>query len=108
MDTLDRIKSLCAQKGITVQKLERDIGEKQSSIFKANSNMKAEKLYKIAQYFNVSMESIIGKPDIMQRHNLSFEDQDILEAYHKASEDTQKAVRAVLQVKKDSQLYKEA
>ena len=65
METSEKIRLLCKEKGITVQALEVELGEKRTSIAAANSNMKAEKLYKIAKYFNVSMESIIGKEDIL-------------------------------------------
>ena len=64
MTTLEIIKDLCKKRGITVQQLEAELGEKRTSIASATSNMKAEKLYKIAKYFNVSMESIIGKEDV--------------------------------------------
>jgi transcriptional regulator with XRE-family HTH domain len=59
MDTLEKVKELCKQKGITVQQLEIEIGEKPSAIAKISSNSKAEKLDKIAQYFGVTIEYLI-------------------------------------------------
>ena len=67
MNTFSIIKDLCQKNGISVLALENAIGEPQSSISKSNSNMKAEKLYKIASYFHVSMESIMGREDIVTR-----------------------------------------
>ena len=59
MDTLEKIKNLCKQKGITVQQLEKDIGERPTAIAKISSNSKAEKLDKIAKYFDVTIEYLI-------------------------------------------------
>ena len=59
MDTLEKIKNLCKQKGITVQQLEKDIGERPTAIAKISSNSKAEKRDKIAKYFDVTIEYLI-------------------------------------------------
>lgn len=66
METIDIIKDLCRTNKITIKGLEEALNESPSSIAKATSNMKAEKLYKIAAYFHVSMESIMGKDDIVR------------------------------------------
>lgn len=64
MDTNLRIRELCKSKGVTVQGLEKELGFSNASIAKANSNMKAEKLKAIADYFGVTMEYLMtGEED---------------------------------------------
>lgn len=56
---LERIRELCKSKGITIQKLEKDLGLSNGSIAK-NENMRSDRLLAIANYFCVSMEYIMG------------------------------------------------
>lgn len=64
MKAIDRVKDLCKAKGITIAKLESELGFSNGSIAKGlNGGMKYENLLKIAKYFNVSMEYIAtGEP----------------------------------------------
>lgn len=59
MGTNEIIRGLCKERGITIQKLEMSLGFSNASIAKANSNMKAQKLKAIADYFNVTMEYLL-------------------------------------------------
>ena len=60
METIkERIQELCRNKGVTIQKLETELGYSNASIAKINTNVKAEKLKAIADYFNVSMEYLL-------------------------------------------------
>lgn len=59
METLDIIKQLCKDKGISVTQLENDLDYGNGSIAKSKGNMSAERMYKIAQYFGVSMEYLL-------------------------------------------------
>lgn len=91
METFEKIKELCDSKGISVLALEKELGEKQSTISKSTSNMKAEKLYKIASFFHVSMETIMCKPDIIERNPapgefLSSEEKRLLEYFRKLND----------------------
>lgn len=56
-----RIKELCTEHDITVTKLESMMGFSQSTIGKWKSAMPAvDKLVKVAQYFNVTMDYLTG------------------------------------------------
>ena len=74
----DRIKDLCMQKDITIQKLELELGYSNASIAKANTNMKAEKLKAIADYFGVTMEYLLtGEEDKgVAKHDTLLTDQE--------------------------------
>lgn len=58
MEALDIIKQLCKEKGISLSQLESDLGYGNGSLAKAKS-MSADRMFKIAQYFNVSMEYVM-------------------------------------------------
>lgn len=57
MNRLEKLQSLCKQRGITINKLEQELGMPQSSLQKIGQSVpKADRLYKVAQYFDVPME----------------------------------------------------
>lgn len=58
MEALDIIKQLCKEKGISVAQLESDLEYGNGSLAKSKS-MSADRMFKIAQYFNVSMEYLM-------------------------------------------------
>lgn len=58
MEALDIIKQLCKEKGISLAQLESDLEYGNGSLAKAKS-MSADRMFKIAQYFNVSMEYLM-------------------------------------------------
>ena len=55
MTTLERIKKLCYENGITIAKLERELGFSNGSIAKAKA-LKAERISAIAAYFKLPVE----------------------------------------------------
>lgn len=55
MTTGERVRNLCAEKGISVAKLERELGFGHCSISKANE-IRGDRLQKIAEYFGESVE----------------------------------------------------
>ncbi len=60
MAALEIIKELCEEKGVTIKKMEQDIGISANSSFKwKNSNPSAKALQKLSQYFGVSTEYIL-------------------------------------------------
>lgn len=61
-----RIKSLCAERGITINKLENDLGVGYSSIqkWRNTSSPSMDKIAKVATYFNVSVDYLMGRTDI--------------------------------------------
>ena len=58
METIDIIKQLCANKGISISQLENELEYGNGSIAKSKS-MSADRMYKIAQYFGVSVEYLL-------------------------------------------------
>lgn len=61
MLTYETIKKLCKDNGITVTGLEKELGFSRGSLCKVNTNKPSmEKVQKIADYFNVSVEYLLG------------------------------------------------
>lgn len=61
MLTYETIKKLCKENGVTVTKLEREIKIAKGSLCKVNTNKPSmEKVQKIADYFNVSVDYLMG------------------------------------------------
>lgn len=62
----DRIKGLCEERRVSVAKLESDIGLGNGTITKWGKNVSpsADKLLKIATYFNVSVDYLLCRTDI--------------------------------------------
>lgn len=63
MNIRETIKHLCDDKGISVAKLEKVLGLGNGSIMKSDS-IKVDKLKKIADYFDVSVDYILAWEDI--------------------------------------------
>lgn len=75
-----RIKKLCSKKGISVSKLETDLGFGNSTINKwgKNSSPSVDKIRKIADYFNVSVDYLLGRTDISSNISEIIGDNDII------------------------------
>lgn len=58
MTTLQIIKELCAQAGITVTGLEKELGYSNGSITKSKS-LSSERVFEISRYFKVPMEYLM-------------------------------------------------
>ena len=64
MNIYDRIRNLCSEKDITVKYLEQRIGLSESTISKWGKSIpSADKLDKVAEYFDVSIQYLLGKTD---------------------------------------------
>ena len=62
MNTLEIIQELCAEKGTNPSRLEIELGLGKGTIHKwAKSYPNTEKLLKVAEYFNVSIDYLLGK-----------------------------------------------
>ena len=60
MSTYETIKTLCKERGIAVTALEKELGFGRGSIGKLrNSQTSAERLQKIADYFNVTVDYLV-------------------------------------------------
>ncbi len=75
-----RIKQLCSRKGITIAKLESDLGFGNSSIKKweKNSSPSIDKIVKVATYFDVSIDYLMGRTDIESSMSEIIGDEDII------------------------------
>lgn len=64
MLTYNRIKELCKSKGVTVTGTEKELGFARGSLCKVDTNKPSmEKVQKIANYFNVSVEYLMTGTD---------------------------------------------
>lgn len=83
----ERIKSLCAKKGITIAKLESDLGFGNSSIKKweKTSSPSIDKIVKVASYFDVSTDYLLGRSDLEGSISGILGDEDII-SFQRAKE----------------------
>lgn len=62
--TFDRIKELARKQGISINKLEENLGYSRNTIYNLKSSKpSAERLQQIADYFNVSTDYLLGRTD---------------------------------------------
>lgn len=75
-----RIKQLCSRKGITISKLESDLGFGNSSIKKweKSSSPSIDKIVKVSTYFDVSIDYLMGRTDIESSMSEIIGDEDII------------------------------
>lgn len=76
----NRIKKLCYENGITISRLESDLGFSSSSIKKWEriSSPSINKITKVANYFNVSVDYLLGRTDIESPISDFIADDDII------------------------------
>lgn len=56
---VERIKDLCASRGIRLANLEKTLGFANGSLAKSDEKIQSARLWSIAQYFGVSMEYLL-------------------------------------------------
>ena len=62
MGLYERIKEVASKKGYSINKLEKELGFPRSSMNKYNNNVPSmEKIQKISNFLNVSIDEIIGE-----------------------------------------------
>lgn len=75
MSICERIQSLCNEHNITIYRLEKDCGFGNGSVMKWNtSSPKVENIVKVADYFGVSVDYLLGRSvssDIIERPDYS-------------------------------------
>lgn len=63
----DRVKELCKKRGISISELENNVGFGKNTIYKwKNQSPKAETLQKVADYFGVTTDYLLGRTDTPQ------------------------------------------
>ena len=75
-----RIKTLCEKRGISISKLESELGFGNSSIKKWErvSSPSIDKIIKVASYFDVSVDYLLGRTDIEGSISEVIGDEDII------------------------------
>ena len=64
MDLYEKIKELAAQKNVSISRLEEELGFSNASLKRwKNSNPGADKLTKVADYFHVSVDYLLGREE---------------------------------------------
>jgi transcriptional regulator with XRE-family HTH domain len=62
MPLVERIQDLCDSKGINLSNLQKDLGFSNGTIYRWNTSMpSADRLLKVAQYFDVTVDYLLGK-----------------------------------------------
>lgn len=81
MTIKDRIKNLCSQNGISVNKFEQELGLSRGYVSKMNvSNPGGEILIAISDYFNVTTDYLLGREPLTEDKSIT----DAKEAFAKA------------------------
>lgn len=95
MSTLERVKNLCDKHGITVAMLEEKLGIPNNTIYqwKEGSTRKPslERLEKIADYFNVSLDYLRGRTNDIEVETIA--------AHHTGEEWTDEELEEIEQFK---------
>lgn len=97
MDFITRLKEELKRIGITKTELAREIGIPEANIrnWERGSQPSLDKVIKISQYLNVSIDELCG--NIIRNKN------EIQEAYNAADPGTQAAIRKLLDIKDQEQ-----
>lgn len=62
MNTKEKVIEVCKSKGVSVSKLEKDLGYGNGSIMKASS-ISADRVIEIADYLHISVDELLGRPN---------------------------------------------
>ncbi|MBC2819926.1 XRE family transcriptional regulator [Enterococcus faecalis] len=76
MMLFDRVKELCKKRGISISELEDNVGFGKNTIYKwKNQSPKAETLQKVADYFDVSVDYLLGRTEKKNYYDLTDKDE---------------------------------
>ena len=80
----DRVKALCEERGITINKLETELGFSVCSIqkWKAPGAPKVDRIAAVAGYFGVSIDYLMGASDIRSKAEELAENNDFIVGAH--------------------------
>lgn len=93
MKTFVRVKELCKTRGISVVELEERVGFGKNSIYSWKKNKpSAEKLEKVADFFNVSTDYLLGRTNIKTIPDDNFE---TLAAHHVGDDWTEEELEEI-------------
>lgn len=109
MTAFDRLKFLCDNQGISVNDLEEKLGIGRNSLYSWKKNIpKGTNLLKVADYFSVSTDYLLGRTDVSKIVEASITNDDLENALEGAmtwngkplTEQDKEAVRIFLQGRK--------
>ena len=113
IDMFERFDNLVKQRKLKYSDVSKGTGISYSTFTdwkKGRYTPKADKLKKIAEFLDVSMEYLMTgeeRPEGNQKPSLSPADMILVEAYHRADVGTQESVCKLLDIKRDSMLSEE-
>ena len=81
METSDIIRSLCKEKHISVTELESVLGFGNGSLTKKGSFLRSDRLLAVADYFHVSMEFLMDRPDPSNTFPMSQFEMELVKAF---------------------------
>lgn len=98
-----RIKELCSENGITINKLEAELGMSQYSIgkWKNTTTPTIDKISRISKYFNVSIDYLVGASEIRSTVDDLMKDRDFVSlqrARERLSERDKSRMMAMLRI----------
>ena len=102
MSEAERIRQICASKGIRISKLEKDLGFGNGYINpKKVTHISHERLLKIAEYLSVSVGDITGeednkKPVTIEDDGLTEEEREVIRTLRSAPPDVRRNLMAFL------------
>lgn len=99
MTAVERIRELCKKKGISITILEQELGFSNGSITKPKV-IPSDRLLLIAQYFNVSMEYLLGTEVPGVDFQISTEEMELLVEFRKTDDASRDMVRRLLSYSK--------
>ncbi|MGG2113977.1 helix-turn-helix transcriptional regulator [Lysinibacillus pakistanensis] len=74
MTTFDRVKNLCEEQKISVVELEEKLGFSRNSLYSwKKNNPSSEKLEKVADFFKVSTDYLLGRTNEKRHYDTSIE-----------------------------------
>ncbi|BAM46315.1 helix-turn-helix domain-containing protein [Amphibacillus xylanus] len=91
MTAFDRVKKLCEEQKISIVELEEKVGFGRNSLYSwKKNNPSSEKLEKVADFFNVSTDYLLGRTDIKYIH-----EPDTIAAHHDGEDWTEEELEEI-------------
>ena len=99
--TYEKIKELADKRGISLTKLEEDLGYSRNTIYKLKSQKpNAERISEIADYFHVSTDHLLGRtnnPSVEEIELDDLENRIMLFDGKPLSDDDKKAIKGIIE-----------
>ncbi|WP_144483328.1 helix-turn-helix domain-containing protein [Bacillus pumilus] len=76
MTVFDIVKELCNERKISINELEKSLGYSKNTLYRLKTQIPgADKLQKIADYFDVSTDYLLGRTEVKRSFDLSEKDE---------------------------------